>query len=356
MQASVLGLTRAHVAATRAQLLGALARRPAALDLDFARVDALDSTGAALLSDLIRRADAQGCTLRAQNVSASVARALALFPAAAEPAKDGAPAPTPWLDALGDALEACLDWALDAARLGYAVARHLAGALRRPTRAPAGQTLAEMYAVGAQAFAVVGLIAFLVGVTVAMQSAAQLRQFGASIYVVDLVAVAITRELGPLMAAIVVAGRSGSAAAAQIATMVITEEIDALRTMGIDPVRFVVLPKIGAIAATQPMLAVLANAVAIGASLLVALFYLEIAPSTFLDRLWQTLLVKDVALGAIKSVIFGVATMGLAALVGLRTRGGADAVGRSTTVSVVASIFAIILIDAAFSLLFYFEA
>ena len=136
--------------------------------------------------------------------------------------------------------------------------------------------------------------------------------------------------------------------------MVITEEIDALRTMGLNPTRFLVVPKIVAISVTQPLLTMAANALAIFGGFLVAILYLDVAPAAFVGRLQQALFVKDILTGLFKSLIFANLIVTIGALCGLRTAGGADAVGRSTTTSVVAAIFAIIVADAACSLLFYF--
>jgi phospholipid/cholesterol/gamma-HCH transport system permease protein len=188
----------------------------------------------------------------------------------------------------------------------------------------------------------------------ALQSAAQLRQFGANIFVVDLIGISMTRELGPLMAAIVVAGRSGSAVAAEIGTMVITEEVDALKTMGLHPTRFIIVPKVIAITLTQPLVTMLANVAGIFGGFLVGVTYLEIGPSAFMNRLFASLYVKDLLTGLIKSILFAQLIVTIGALCGLRTKGGADAVGRSTTTSVVAGIFAVITADAVASLVFYF--
>jgi phospholipid/cholesterol/gamma-HCH transport system permease protein len=212
----------------------------------------------------------------------------------------------------------------------------------------------EMSALGSQATGVVATIAFLVGGTMALQSAAQLRQFGANVFVVDLIGISMTRELGPLMAAIMVAGRSGSAVAAEIGTMVINEEVDALDTMGINPIRFLVVPKLLAITITQPLLTVLANVAGIFGGFLVAVLYLDVGPSTFLDRLQGSLLLKDLVTGLVKAVLFAQLIVSVGALCGFRTKGGADAVGRSTTTSVVAGIFCVITADAIASIVFYF--
>ena len=214
----------------------------------------------------------------------------------------------------------------------------------------------EMASMGSQAMGVVGLIAFLVGGTIALQSATQLRNFGASLFVADLIGVSVTRELGPLITAIVVAGRSGSAVAAEIATMMITEEVDALRTMGLNQTRLLIVPKVIAITFTQPLLTIMANALAIFGGFLVAVIYLEVSPSAFIGRLQSAVFLKDVLTGLLESLLFANLIVTIGALCGLRTAGGADAVGRSTTNSVVAAIFAIIVADAVCSLIFYFGA
>ncbi len=139
----------------------------------------------------------------------------------------------------------------------------------------------QMAAMGSQALGVVGLMSFLIGGVMALQGAAQLRQFGASIFIADLVGVSLTRELGPLITAIMVAGRSGSAVAAEIGTMVITEEIDALRTMGLNPTRFLIVPKAMAISVTQPLLTMYADIIAMIGGFLVAVFYLGLGPGAF---------------------------------------------------------------------------
>lgn len=223
---------------------------------------------------------------------------------------------------------------------------------RRAIR-PQALTL-EMIRMGSSAWVVVSLISLLVGMTIALQSASQLREFGANIFVADLIGVSITRELGPLMAAIIVAGRSGSAIASEISTMVIMEEIDALKTMGINPIRFIVLPKVYAMAMTQPLLTIWANVVAIVGGLIVAVWYLDVATVAFLERLQAAVYFKDLFTGLIKAWIFAYLIVSVGVMCGLRTRGGADAVGETTTRSVVAAIFAIVVADTACSLLFYF--
>lgn len=323
------------------------------VSLDLSRVTSADSAGVALLSVFARDLARAGRKVDVVGASPELLRTLDLFPA---PSGEAAPAraPTPTLERLGgwadDVRELVIQYLVLVADTTWFM---LSGPfVRRGIRW--NQVLYEMSAMGSQAIGVVGLIAFLIGGTMALQSAAQLRQFGANIFVVDLIGISMTRELGPLMAAIVVAGRSGSAVAAELGTMVITEEIDALRTMGLHPTRFLVVPKVMAITFTQPLVTMLANFAGIAGGFLVGVYYLDIGPDTFIARLQETLQLKDVVTGLIKSVMFAQLIVTIGALCGLRTAGGADAVGRSTTTSVVAGIFAVIVADAVASLAFYF--
>lgn len=206
--------------------------------------------------------------------------------------------------------------------------------------------------VGVDAVVIVGLIGFLMGMILAFQSAAPLQQFGVDIFVVNLVALAMLRELGVIMTAIVLAGRSGSAFAAEIGTMKVNEEINALRTMGLDPARFLVLPRVLAGMCAMPLLTVYANVVGILGGLIVV--------TTFghtWSAVWTQLLgaadVSDVATGLIKSFFFGFLVSAVGCLRGLQTRAGALAVGVSTTRAVVASIILIIFTDMIFAVVFY---
>jgi phospholipid/cholesterol/gamma-HCH transport system permease protein len=323
------------------------------LRIDLSRVTEADSAGVAMLSVFARKMIDRGHKVEVVNVPANVKQTLALFPFP-ERASETAPEVGGMIERLGSeasqAGEIALEYLLLAAdTLWFA----FEGLVKR--RGIRWSVVAyEMSAMGSRALGVVGLIAFLVGGTMALQSAAQLRQFGANIFVVDLIGISMARELGPLMAAIVVAGRSGSAVAAEIATMVITEEIDALKTMGLNPTRFLIVPKVLAITLTQPLITAFADVLGIAGGFLVAVTYLEVSPSAFVSRLQESMYVKDLLTGQVKSVIFAQLIVTIGALCGLRTRGGADAVGRSTTTSVVAGIFAVIVADALASLVFYF--
>lgn len=322
------------------------------LVLDLSQVSEIDSSGAALVASLKRHAENTGKLLHIVGVTRPVESTLALFPYVSE--VTGPKRMPGWLERLGSRTSLGTGVAGEFLVLFADVVWFSVAGLFRRRGIRWQRVVYEMSSMGSQAVGVVGLISFLVGGTMALQSALQLRQFGANIFVADLIGISMTRELGPLMAAIVVAGRSGSAVAAELATMVITEEVDAVRTMGLNPTRFLVVPKFVAITLTQPILTMMANILGIFGGFLVAITYLEVGPSSFLSRLEQALFLKDLLTGLFKSVVFAQLIVTISALCGLRTRGGADEVGRSTTLSVVASIFAVIVADAICSLVFYF--
>ena len=208
-------------------------------------------------------------------------------------------------------------------------------------------------AIGSQGLPIVALILLLIGGVSTLQAAAQLRQFGANIFVADLLAIGITRELGPLMTAIIVAGRSGSAIAAEVATMKFSEEIDALKTMALDPLRFVAVPKMWAMLISVPLLTIVADFVGLAGGTCTGVLSLDITPSTFVTRVSDALVLKDILTGLVKSVSFAWAITVVAVYQGLQTSGGATGVGASTTSSVVNAIFAIIVLDLVWGLVFY---
>ncbi len=216
-----------------------------------------------------------------------------------------------------------------------------------------GEFARNVTSIGLSALPILGLVMFLIGFITSLQSAAQLRLVGANIFVADLLAVGITAEMGPLMTAILIAGRSGSAIASEIATMKYTEEIDALKTMGANPVRFIMVPKLWAMLFTLPILTLFADAMGILGGTLIAITYLDLSIDAFTRNLVQALQIKFLINGTIKSVVFGTLITGVGCLQGIRFSGGADGVGRSTTAAVVSSIFAIIAANSLLSLVFY---
>ncbi|MBW7997255.1 MAG: ABC transporter permease [Candidatus Glassbacteria bacterium] len=216
-----------------------------------------------------------------------------------------------------------------------------------------GNTFQEMVKVGVNAIPIVMLISFSIGLILAMQSAYQLEQFGATIFTADLVAVAQTRELGPLMTAIIVAGRSGSGIAAEIGTMKVGEEIEALQSMGFNPVKFLVVPKLLALVVMLPCLTIISDLVGISGGVFMAVFSLDLSFTRYVTRTIFALVFKDLIAGLIKSVVFALLVGLTGCYMGFKVKGGAEGVGRNTTMSVVVSIFLIVLADAFFTALFY---
>lgn len=205
---------------------------------------------------------------------------------------------------------------------------------------------------GVNAVPIVLLIVFLIGVITGYQGAMQLSQFGADIYIADLIGISITRELGPLMTAILVAGRSGSAFAAEIGTMKVAEEVDALNTMGFDHFKFLVLPRVLAVMLAMPILTLLADLAGIVGGLLTAVSALDITITGYLNQLQRALSYWDVFTGVGKSIVFGFLIAAVGCFRGLQVRGGAESVGKYTTTSVVTGVLFIILADAVFTFIF----
>lgn len=206
--------------------------------------------------------------------------------------------------------------------------------------------------VGLNALPIVGLLSFLIGVVLAYQGADQLRRFGAEIFTVNLLGISILREMGILLTAIIVAGRSGSAFAAQIGTMQVNEEIDAMRTIGLDPIEVLVLPRMLALLVAMPLLAVYADLMGLAGGALMAIVSLDITFTQFTERLKDVVPIWAFWVGIIKAPVFGVMIALVGCREGLKVRGSADSVGRQTTRAVVVSIFLVIIIDAVFSIFF----
>ena len=211
----------------------------------------------------------------------------------------------------------------------------------------------QMLEIGVDALPMVALLAMCSGFILALQGASELRRFGALHFVIDLVAVGFTRELGPLLTAIAVSGRSGSAFAAEIGTMKVTEEIDALKVMAFEPVEFVLAPKYLAALVAVPCLSIVANFFGILAGGLFMFFSTHLGLLLYFRYVLSSIVLRDVLAGLIKSVAFATIIAHVGCLEGFRVRGGPEAVGRSTTTAVVRSTFLVILADAVFTAIFY---
>lgn len=224
--------------------------------------------------------------------------------------------------------------------------------LLRPWRIRWQSVWVDLHVSGVTALGIVGLLSFLMGVVFAYQGAVQLRTFGANIYIADLIGLAMTRELGPVLAAIIVAGRTGSAYTAQIGTMKVTEEVAALRTIGIDPLDLLVIPKVLSLCIALPLLSVFADITGIIGGMLLAKFNLGLGFTPFLDRLHDAVSMKSFLLGLYKTPVFALIIALIGCFQGFRVQGSAASVGHHTTLSVVQSIFLVIVADAQFSVVY----
>jgi len=320
------------------------------LVLDGSGVEALDTAGAWVMAAAARALERRGrqVVVRLRPEHEGLLRLVRAPEVAAGP-----PPPAPGLltrvgrGAVGR-------WREAAGILAFLGETTLAGLrlLARPRRIRWRPVLHDLHAAGFQALPIVGLLSFLLGVVIAYQGAVQLRRYGASIFVADLVGLSMLRELSPLLTAIIVAGRSGSAFAAQIGTMKVTEEIDALRTVGIVPADLLVLPKIAALVVALPLLTVYADAMGLLGGMVMARSELWVGAIDFLDRLGRALSLSDYLVGLGKAPVFAAIIAVVGCHQGFRVGGDAGSVGRRTTVAVVQSIFVVIVVDAAFSVAF----
>jgi phospholipid/cholesterol/gamma-HCH transport system permease protein len=227
-----------------------------------------------------------------------------------------------------------------------------ANLLRRPSRFPIKALVHQMELVGVTALPIIGLMSFLIGIVIAQQGSVQLEQFGAEALTVNLVGRITLRELGVLMTAIMVAGRSGSAFAAQLGTMKLTEEIDAMRTIGISPIEVLVIPRIMAATFMMVLLGFYSSVVAIVGGAVVGDLTLGIPFWTFLSRIQEVVPEHDLWVGLIKAPVFGLIVALAGCYNGLQVRGNSEEVGRRTTMAVVSAIFAVIVLDAFFAVFF----
>jgi phospholipid/cholesterol/gamma-HCH transport system permease protein len=268
------------------------------------------------------------------------------------PAVTAAPPPDGLLRRIGKATLAAAREGLGLLAFVGEVASVAAATLRHPGRMRWRVVLREIEIGGFDALAIIGLTSFLLGVVVAYQGADQLKHYGANVFVVELVGYAMLREFAPLIGAIIIAGRSGSAFAAQIGTMVVNEEVDAMRTLAIDPQERLVLPKIIALGVALPLLTVFADITGVFGGMVMARTQLDIGFTEFADRFGHVMQGSALLLGVGKSLVFACIIVVIGCFQGFRTAASADSVGRQTTLAVVQSIFLVIVADAAFSVLF----
>ena len=224
--------------------------------------------------------------------------------------------------------------------------------IRHPSKFRLNAVIQRFEVVGVSALGIIGLMSFLIGIVIAQQGAVQLRQFGAEIYTINLIGRLTTRELGVLMTAIMVAGRSGSAFAAQLGTMKLTEEIDAMRTIGVSPTEALVLPRLYAAVLMMPLLGFYASVLAIIGGGIFCWAVLGIPPVTFIQRLREVVPMTDLYIGLIKAPVFGLIIALSGCFQGMQVEGNAEEVGARTTSAVVQAIFLVIVLDAFFAVFF----
>lgn len=313
----------------------------------------LDSAGALLMAQAVQSWRDTGAEVDLSGLEATHRKLLELVSAKAGRPPATAPGPRlPLLDDIGrGATVATTEFLALLAFVGELVWNGLPQLLQ-PWRIRWREVVAEIDAAGLRALGIIGLLSFLIGMVMAYQSGATLATYGANILIVNLVSIITLRELGPLLTAILVAGRTGSSYTAQIGTMRITEEVDALRALGLSPFDMLVFPKVIALVVTVPLLSLFADLMGLAGGGLVASVGYNVPVSEYISRIPQVVGVKTLVLGLIKAPVFAVVIALVGCLQGLRVAGSASAVGRATTVSVVQSIFLVIVIDATFSVVY----
>lgn len=326
---------------------------PRRLAFDLGKVTRIDGGTMALLVELQCQTQAQGIEVRVEGARGTVGELHRLYRGDAAPCLRPPPGRLPLLEQIGAVTAGLLDEARGALSFVGELVLALVGAVRNPRSVRWRDVPHLMEQAGADGLPIVVLINFLIGFIMAFQGAIQLKQFGANIYVADLVGLSITRELGPLMTAIIVCGRSGAAFAAALGTMKVSEEVDALRTLGFDPLRYLVVPRMVALMLVLPLLTLVADFVALLGGVLVGISWLDLTVVAYVNETVLRVGLWDVYSGVVKSVVFALAVALIACQQGLATSGGAEGVGRRTTSSVVTILFSLIVIDALFTILFY---
>lgn len=330
-----------------------LIRVPSSTRVDLSAVESLDGGAAAVLAESWSQALQGGAAVVFEGARGPVAAVLELY--TERMARECLRPPPKRISSFEQIGRATMDIVRTGQEVMHFVGRCVmatVSVVRRPRTLNFPEVGRLMERHGADGLPIALTIAFLVGLITAYQAAAQLRQFGADNLIGDLVSLSLTRELAPLLTAIVIAGRSGAAIAAEMGTMRVSEEIDAIQTLGLDPFCHLVLPRVLAVVLVLPILTLLADIVGIFGGLLIAITQLEVGVQGYLLSVQAAIGVSDVAGGLLKAAVFGAILSMQACERGLATRGGAEGVGRSTTSAVVATLFLIVLADALLTVLF----
>jgi len=329
--------------------------RSRTIRVDMAGVRELDTLGAWLLEKLTRRATSAGRQVEVTGVADDYAGLIEEVRQVNRLSPAAAPALNPVVARVNEigrsAVSAMEDVSVFLQMLG-SLFKALLGILRRPRSLRLTSLVYQLYRVGWQAIPIVVLITFLIGAIIAQQGFFHFRKFGADSYVVDMVGILVLRELGVLIVAIMVAGRSGSAYTAELGSMKMREEIDALSTMGLDPVEVLILPRIIALVLALPILSFIGSMAALYGGGLVAQFYGGMGPPIYMARLHEAVSVTHFEVGILKAPFMALVIGIVACSEGLRVKGSAESLGKQTTTSVVKSIFLVIVLDGLFAVFF----
>ncbi len=339
-------LTIARAASTQRELEAA----PDPLTIDLSGVEKMDTVGAWLIYRTVRDRDARvvGANDDVQGLLNQVAEADR--PARIRPEERSAPLRT--LNELGEWVSEAGTTLVGLIAFFGSVLIAFAAIIRRPKRLRVNAVVHRFDLVGVRALGIIGLMTFLIGIVVGQQGAVQLEQFGAEVYTINLIGRITVRELATLMTAIMVAGRSGSAFAAQIGTMKITEEVDAMRTIGVSPVEALVVPRLLAAIVMMPLLSFYAMIMSLLGGGIYVWVDLGIPPLTYIQRLQEVVPISDLWVGLIKAPVFGFIIALAGCFNGMLVQGNSEEVGTKTTAAVVQSIFMVIILDAVFAIFF----
>jgi phospholipid/cholesterol/gamma-HCH transport system permease protein len=318
------------------------------LVLDFSDAGRIDSSAIAVVALIGRQLERAGKKLELSSLQEQHRATLELAPSAV--ADDAEPVVAPGVvERLGAHTLELGAGIAEFGRLVVEVLRELTAVIARRARIPAGALRHHIETMGVRAMFIVALLSYLTGMTMAFQGAMQLQRFGAGVFVADMIGMSMVRELVPLMTAVIITGRTGAAIAAELGTMQVRSEIDALTTMGISPVRYLIVPRIVAITVIGPALTLMGIFVGILGGMVVAAMTLDMPPVTFWSRVVDRVTLLDFVHGLGKSVVFAWIIGFAGSHLGMRARGDAGSVGTATTQTVVVSVFFIVVVDAIFA-------
>lgn len=324
--------------------------------VDLRGLDYLDSAGALLLEQLQQEAQARSIPVRLINLNERARGIMGLLDRAAlkAPTLKPSDAKEGFFEYVGGAAARLVKDVYEVLAFVGELLTALGHAVLHPRSVRWREVRFYMERVGVDGFPIVALISFLLGLIMAFMSSLQLKQFGANVYVASLVGIAMVRELGPIMTAILVAGRSGSAFAAEIGTMEVNEEVDALTVMGFHPTSFLAVPKVLASLMVLPILTIFSDLFGIVGGLIVGVTGLDLTVYMYVQQTMKTMTIFDIVSGLVKSMAFAMLIAGIGCQRGFQVRGGAQAVGSATTSAVVSALFLIIVADSAFAIVLHY--